>query len=314
MESLSQSSLFGPVPEPPPRPSKKRTQGAAGEPPGRPIDVNVDRDQMHDGVPPTVVPSTADVPLVLDPATVRRVLGQRWQDPAAIAELELEVRQAIRQYKLENAAGALGSGPLLVRGRPLSDWLDLDTLGRLIQTRVIRAEDSRAESPAPPPQPICSDVDDVYDDETRFERFMRRQMPAARAAGHALALLTLSYDVTVAVARSVKTAELHAHCCWYGLVATSDDPAAAPPEDWAFVGLAAAVAAGDEWPQSESGLRELQEFSGLDDVGIRRALRDATALVESSEAVISRIARWLIQHGKIGRADLDALVAGDHTS
>ena len=63
-------------------------------------------------------------------------------DPAAVAALEADVRHAIRQYQAEVATGLLGPGPLRVRGYLLSDYLDLDTLGRLIQTRGHLAEDA----------------------------------------------------------------------------------------------------------------------------------------------------------------------------
>jgi hypothetical protein len=80
-------------------------------------------------------------PLILDRVTLRAVLGPR-PDPVAVTALETEVRLAIRQYQVEVASGVLGPGPLRVRGRPVSDFLDLDLLGRLIQTRGPRAEDA----------------------------------------------------------------------------------------------------------------------------------------------------------------------------
>jgi hypothetical protein len=70
----------------------------------------------------------------LDPITLRAVLGHR-PEPAAVQALEAEVRAAIQQYRVEVATGVLGHGVLLVRGLPLADWLDLDTLGRLIVAR-----------------------------------------------------------------------------------------------------------------------------------------------------------------------------------
>jgi hypothetical protein len=69
---------------------------------------------------------------VLDGQTLRTVLGPRWRNPVAVAELELEVRAAIRQYQVEAATGTLGVGPLLVRGYPLALWLDLDVLAALL--------------------------------------------------------------------------------------------------------------------------------------------------------------------------------------
>lgn len=70
-------------------------------------------------------------PLSLDPVTLRTVLGPQ-PEPAAVAALEAEVRQAIQQYRVEVATGVLGRGVLTVRGRPLSDYLDLDTVARLL--------------------------------------------------------------------------------------------------------------------------------------------------------------------------------------
>ena len=72
--------------------------------------------------------------LTLDPATLREVLGPR-PDPAALAALEAEVRDAIAQYQVEVATGVLGRGVLMVRGRPLADYLGLDTVARLLGAR-----------------------------------------------------------------------------------------------------------------------------------------------------------------------------------
>jgi hypothetical protein len=74
------------------------------------------------------------------PCALHALCGLRL-DPTAVAALDVEVRQAIRQYRVEVACGARGAGPLRVRGRPLSDYLALDTLGRLITTRFTLAED-----------------------------------------------------------------------------------------------------------------------------------------------------------------------------
>ena len=70
-------------------------------------------------------------PLVLDTVTLRAVLGHH-PKPEPVAALEAELRQAISQYRVEIWTGILGAGVLLVRGRPLADWLDLDTVARLL--------------------------------------------------------------------------------------------------------------------------------------------------------------------------------------
>jgi len=74
------------------------------------------------------------------PCALHALLGET-PDPAALAALDAEVRQAIAQYRVDVAYSTGGPGPLLVRGRPLSDWLDLDTIGRLITARVMRSPD-----------------------------------------------------------------------------------------------------------------------------------------------------------------------------
>jgi hypothetical protein len=78
--------------------------------------------------------SASESPVSLDPITLPAVLGPR-PDPAAKAALEAELRQAIAQYRVEVATGVLGRGVLLVRGRPLADYLSLDDVARLIRTR-----------------------------------------------------------------------------------------------------------------------------------------------------------------------------------
>ena len=74
---------------------------------------------------------TTRTPVKLDATTLKTVVGPR-PDPAAVAEIEAEVREAIRQYQDEDAARPHLSAPILVRGHPLSLWLDLDVIGRLI--------------------------------------------------------------------------------------------------------------------------------------------------------------------------------------
>jgi hypothetical protein len=75
------------------------------------------------------------------PCALHALCGQP-PDPTSLAELDAEVRRAIAQYRCEVACGVLGPGPLRVRGRPVSDYLDLDTLGRLIMLRLTLAEDA----------------------------------------------------------------------------------------------------------------------------------------------------------------------------
>jgi hypothetical protein len=67
----------------------------------------------------------------LDPTTVREVLG-RQPDPQALASLQLDVLQEVARLEAEIASGRLASRPLLVRGRPLGDWLPLDEVARLL--------------------------------------------------------------------------------------------------------------------------------------------------------------------------------------
>jgi hypothetical protein len=67
----------------------------------------------------------------LDPVTVRAVLGLK-PDAVALAALEADVRVAIAQYRLEVASGRFGAGVVLVRGRPLADYLNLDTVAWLL--------------------------------------------------------------------------------------------------------------------------------------------------------------------------------------
>lgn len=68
----------------------------------------------------------------LDPGTVRDTLGPR-PDPHHIAMLKLDVMAAVAWLEAEIRTGSLGPAPLLVRGRPLADWLDLGALARLLR-------------------------------------------------------------------------------------------------------------------------------------------------------------------------------------
>jgi hypothetical protein len=73
-------------------------------------------------------------PLALDAETVSAVLGPKPPAPA-LAQLEAEVRAALAQYRVEVSTGVLGLGALLVRGRPLADYLPLDQVARLLRGR-----------------------------------------------------------------------------------------------------------------------------------------------------------------------------------
>jgi hypothetical protein len=70
--------------------------------------------------------------LHLDGAIVREVLGQK-PDPHDLAILKLDVMQAVATLKTEVQTGTIGQHPLLVRGRPLGDWLDLDIIAGLLK-------------------------------------------------------------------------------------------------------------------------------------------------------------------------------------
>lgn len=63
----------------------------------------------------------------LDPVTVEEVLGPA-PTPEALNALHRQIVQALVKLEGEVRTGALGSGPLLVRGRPLADYLSLDEL------------------------------------------------------------------------------------------------------------------------------------------------------------------------------------------
>ena len=76
-------------------------------------------------------------PLTLDPVTLCTVLGAR-PEPTVVQALEAEVRAGIQQYQVEVATGVLGRGALTVHGRPLSDYLDLDTVAWLLGARPSR--------------------------------------------------------------------------------------------------------------------------------------------------------------------------------
>jgi hypothetical protein len=77
--------------------------------------------------------SEPELPLRLDPTTVSEVLGPASVDPAAVAALEAEVRAAVVHAHDELAVSVDAQGVLQVRGRPLADYLDLDTVAQLLR-------------------------------------------------------------------------------------------------------------------------------------------------------------------------------------
>jgi hypothetical protein len=69
---------------------------------------------------------------MLDTATVHEVLGDH-PDPHHLTMVKFNVMKALAQLERESQAGAIGQTPLLVRGRPLADWLSMDDLARLLR-------------------------------------------------------------------------------------------------------------------------------------------------------------------------------------
>jgi hypothetical protein len=70
--------------------------------------------------------------IALDGVTVREALGVT-PDTHALACLSFDVLAAVRQIEVEIATGAIAPRPLLVRGRPLADWLRLEDVARLLR-------------------------------------------------------------------------------------------------------------------------------------------------------------------------------------
>jgi hypothetical protein len=68
----------------------------------------------------------------LDPTTVREVLGPK-PDEHDVAILRLDVLAAVAWLEAEIQTGMIGQQPLLVRGRPLGDWLNLGTIAGLLK-------------------------------------------------------------------------------------------------------------------------------------------------------------------------------------
>jgi hypothetical protein len=113
-----------------------QSSGVRGKRPKREKSGGDGRDGSERPVAQTPTPTPTCAPrvpsLVLDRVTLEAALGRRMRNPVAVAELELEVRAAIRRYQFEVSTGALGVGPLLVRGYPLALWLGLDVLAALL--------------------------------------------------------------------------------------------------------------------------------------------------------------------------------------
>ncbi len=69
----------------------------------------------------------------LDPETVRAVLGPAPHRPEAFDRVRAEVASAL--FDLQRPVATACQSPVrLVRGRPLGEWLDLDTIARLLRT------------------------------------------------------------------------------------------------------------------------------------------------------------------------------------
>jgi hypothetical protein len=66
--------------------------------------------------------------VLLNPRAVKEALGAP-PDPHALASLRLDVLAAIHQLEAEIQAGTISSRPLLIRGRPLGDWVALSLVG-----------------------------------------------------------------------------------------------------------------------------------------------------------------------------------------
>jgi hypothetical protein len=63
----------------------------------------------------------------LDAVTVREVLGDS-PPPEMLQALRAEMQAALAQVDRELQSGRIGLAPILVRGKPLADWLSLDEL------------------------------------------------------------------------------------------------------------------------------------------------------------------------------------------
>jgi hypothetical protein len=75
----------------------------------------------------------------LDYRTVGDALGHL-PDPHELTCLRWDVGQAIRALENEIATGTIAPGVRLIAGRPLSDWLQLDEVARLLRAARERPE------------------------------------------------------------------------------------------------------------------------------------------------------------------------------
>lgn len=82
---------------------------------------------------PASSPSPSAKPPGLDPRTLVDVLGPK-PDPHLVACIRFDVWAAVIALEAEMRTGTIAPGIRLVHGRPLADWLDLDTLARLLRS------------------------------------------------------------------------------------------------------------------------------------------------------------------------------------
>lgn len=93
---------------------------------------------------PEVLQALAHVqprPPALAVSTVIETLGPH-PTPGQLKALGVEVAAALGRFQSEIRSGQLGSAPLLVRGRPLADYLPLETVARLLTEGSRRREET----------------------------------------------------------------------------------------------------------------------------------------------------------------------------
>jgi hypothetical protein len=83
----------------------------------------------------------------LDPTAVHEAFGEAPND-RDLAILRFDVLAAISRLEVEIATGVYGAAPILVRGRPLGDWLDLGEVAELL--RRCRVARRGPQHPSPP--------------------------------------------------------------------------------------------------------------------------------------------------------------------